>query len=80
MKQKITYACLIGSFIIICLASNIVETLVMFLLFGYLPGQTSPFSPQEMLAFYSTICALLFIRPLHKRINTLTNVGSAQTS
>ncbi len=71
MKRNIIYACLAGSFVIFCLAADIPETIVMFLLFGIIPGQAVSLSPQEMLAFYSIILTVALIRPLHRHINSL---------
>lgn len=71
MKAAITYACLLGSLVIFCLAVNIFETLVMFLLFGVVPGQTTPLAAQDMLAFYFSICGIILVVSLQKRLGVL---------
>ncbi len=80
MKRSITYASLFGSVIIFCLATNFIETLFMFLLFGFIPGRSEPFSAQEMLAFYTSVLALIAITSLHKRLTDFTQLSQPSTS
>lgn len=64
MRRAIIYSCLVGQLVIFCLASNILEALTMFLLFGIVPWQSTPLSPHVMLTFYylatGTIITLAF--------------------
>ena len=80
MKRGITYTSLFGSAIIFCLATNFIETLFMFLLFGFIPGKSEPFSAQEMLAFYVCVLGFLVIVSMQKRLSELANLAQPSVS
>lgn len=53
MRQTAIATSLLGSFVLFALTINLFDTLVMFLLFGILPGQDTPVSANQMLAIYA---------------------------
>lgn len=80
MKRTITYINLFGSLLIFCFATNIFDSIFMFLFFGIVPGRVDPISAQEMLAFYFSVSMILVTVILRKRLNNLpriTNLVSA---
>lgn len=53
MRQAITILCLVGSFVIFSLTINLLEVVVMLLLFGILPDRNEPIPANVMLAVYA---------------------------
>lgn len=80
MRRSIIYTCLIGSLAIFCLTSGLIEAIVMFLLFGIVPGRVQALSAQEMMAFYLSIVGLMVIRPVHKHLDSLSQISHPQKS
>lgn len=68
MRRAIIYSCLIGQLIIFCLSSNVFESITLFLLFGVLPWQAAPLSPQAMMLFYSAIISAILTAYFRKQI------------
>lgn len=71
MRRAIIYSSLVGQLVIFCLASNIFESITMFLLFGVVPWQTSPLSPQIMLSFYYLAASSILVFCFRKQIAEL---------
>lgn len=53
MRQTVIVISLLGSLMLFAMTINLFDTLVMFLLFGILPGQDTPVSANQMLTIYS---------------------------
>lgn len=68
MRRAIVYSCLIGQLVIFCLASNVFESITLFLLFGVLPWQSAPLSPQAMMVFYSAVISAILTACFRKQI------------
>lgn len=68
MRRAIIYSCLIGQLVIFCLASKLFESITLFVLFGVVPWQSTPLSPQVMLSIYSLIIATLIVVSFRKQI------------
>ena len=62
MRQVVIIASHMGSFVFFALATNIFEHAFLFALFGILPHQVEPLSPDQMLWFYTilAICGAAF--------------------
>ena len=52
MRRIVIYGCLVGQLVIFCLATNLFESVTMFLLFGIVPWSNGSLSAQSMLTFY----------------------------
>lgn len=75
MKQTIIYSSLVGWFILFCLATNLFESIAMFLLFGIVPWSSTALSAQSMLLFYFVIAAaMLFIGVKHQFKSAFKNL------
>lgn len=59
MRQAIIWLNVIGMFIMFALTIDLFDALVMFLLFGILPGREEPLSANQMLSIYAA--ATLFV-------------------
>lgn len=59
MRQVIVSLSLIGSFMVLALTIDLFDSLVMFLLFGILPGRVDPLSANQMLGIYATASVLV---------------------
>ena len=55
MRQIVIGLCLLGSLLIFALTVDLFDTIVLFLLFGILPGRTAPLSPDHMLSIYAVV-------------------------
>ena len=74
MRQLIIASSLIGSFLIFSMVVNLFDTLVMFLLFGILPGRSEPVSANNMLAIYT---AATFVVAGYAFRSNLTSIGTS---
>lgn len=64
MRESLIITSLIGSFIVFCMSIDLFNAVVMFVLFGILPGQTNPLPAASMLAIYSAGAVLIAIYAL----------------
>lgn len=55
MRQMIIGLSLLGSLLIFALTVDLFDMIVLFLLFGILPGRTAPLSPDHMLTIYAVV-------------------------
>lgn len=71
MRQIIITTSLIGSLAIFALTIDLFEHVVMFALFGFIPGRSEPLSANQMLAIYSfaTLCATSYQLRAHLAVN-----------
>lgn len=68
MSNIITYLSLSGSLMIFGMVTDLPDTMLMFLLFGIVPGRTEPVSAELMLVSYVTLLALVASRHVSKQI------------
>lgn len=61
MRQVVTTLSLVGSFVIFALTIDLFGQVVMFALFGFVPGRSEPLSADQMIGIYAfaTLSALL---------------------
>lgn len=71
MRRAIIYSCLLGQLVIFCLVTNMFESITMFMLFGVVPWQTSPLSPQSMLLFYCFAASTVITLSARKQFTQL---------
>ena len=69
MRNIITYLSLSGSALIFCLVTDLFDTMLMFLLFGVVPGRAEPVSAELMLVSYATLIALMTFSRFTKRVS-----------
>ena len=72
MRQVIIGLSLLVSFVIFALTVQLFDVLVMFLLFGILPGQARPLSANQMLAIYGGATVLVAGYALRGHIASLS--------
>lgn len=70
MRQAIIFLSLLGSFTVFALTVQLFDILVMFLLFGILPGQATPLSANQMLVIYSAATGFVTLYALRGSIAT----------
>ena len=73
MRQLIIASSLIGSFLIFSMVVNLLVTLVMFLLFGILPGRPEPVSANNMLAIYTAATIVVAGYAFRSNISSLSS-------
>lgn len=70
MRQAIITLCLFGSFIVFALTVNLFDTLVMFILFGILPNDTTRVSPDQMLLIHGGSALVITLYALRRSVRT----------
>lgn len=68
MRNIITYLSLSGSLAIFGMVTDLPDTVLMFLLFGIVPGRTEPVSAELMLLSYVTLLAVIASRHFSKHV------------
>ena len=61
MRQVVVWSSLIGSAFVLALTVELFDNMVMFLLFGILPGRVEPLSADQMLLIYGVATASVFL-------------------
>ena len=68
MRQAIIWLNLTGSFIVFALTIQLFDVVVMFLLFGIIPGRIEPLSADQMLAIYGAAAAVVCLYSLRSTL------------
>lgn len=68
MKRILTFGALLGWLVMFLLATNTIEAIVMFLLFGIVPWSSTSLNAQTMLALYYLLAAGIFLRACQPQI------------
>ena len=77
MRQMVIGLSLLGSLLIFALTVDLFDTIVLFLLFGILPGRTAPLSPDQMLTIYAVISVFVIALSLKDTVvPTLSSLRS----
>lgn len=71
MRQLVTITSLLGWFIIFASVTDLFEALLMFLLFGVLPGRHNQLSANQMLGIYVLATAFIAAYALRGRVAPL---------
>lgn len=79
MKRIIIYSALLGWLAIFLLATNVIESTVMFLLFGILPWGSGTLNPQIMLGIYYAIALGVFAKIFTPQIKTILQSSKTTT-
>lgn len=79
MRQAIVAVSLLGSLTIFALSVHLFDTLVMFLLFGILPGQERQLSANQMLTIYFAATAIVTLYGLRGATVSLTRMLRAKS-
>lgn len=83
MRQLIIAFSLIGSFVVYAAVVDLFDTLVMFLLFGILPGRSEPISANHMLSIYTFASIAVLVYAFRVRLATfgeLIRTGSKRSN
>lgn len=78
MRRAITMINLIGSFIVFGLTIGLFDTLVMFLLFGLIPGRDVALSATQMLTFYGVLVACIAAVSMRGSVNAIAQAFKSQ--
>jgi hypothetical protein len=77
MKRFITYICLLGALLLILDSFDAVHSLVLFILFGVIPGTNMTIAPIDMMAAIATAITVIVLRlTLWNHIHSLLFVPS----
>jgi hypothetical protein len=75
MRQVVVWLSLTGSALVFALTIDLFDVMVMFLLFGILPGRIEPLSADQMLAIYGVATASVCLYSLRSTLLGLVRLA-----
>jgi hypothetical protein len=78
MRESLIISSIVGSFIIFCLSIDFFDALIMFVLFGVLPGQVSPLSASSMLVIYTSAATVVGMYALRGSVSMVVQAFASR--